>query len=613
MDERKQYLDTKLQEIVNISQKIIKQFVADFCGQEALKKMNIIFDSYKFLIAYDEFSNNNFGAEANYDNNTITVTSNLLTKWKRIVIIASIIHEYAHCFSRLGLNERSYSLIEEGFADVFSEICINYYLFKGNHIPDIRNNKIIYCSVSDYTEPNEMLRGILFILKQNGKDICALKEYFFGDKKEFENICIDVLGDQFIEFYNNIKNLNYKRDISEVQNQLVKVFKIYIGNNDIHLIGYKNNEISINNLYGTESKLLEAACTNLDENKLNDNEKNILINMKTNIELSKKQKSEYLKLLADIMREKYSLDNITSIEDLKNKIIILISDSIEFSSSDNKEKKEKFQILKEIIPEIEKLQKLYSQLRLKNLEDKLFERLILKNLTYNDILIEISNILIDYNSRKKMNLENASFLKKERITELDKMNLIIKSSDNYDKSVSDINHQNTIIDECDKQINDIDHLNSNFKEKRDKLVEEKRKKEKHFFRFFYKRKIKELEREIKLLEEKIEKNNENKNEIIINKNHSLSKINNIMNEFHHLSGVSIRDYIQNVDAINNQFGFEDIDKKIEQEKENIKLEIMDIQKRIQSIEENNNEIENIFGIIQKVDDAISMDSIGRKN
>lgn len=617
MDERKQYLDNKLQRIVNISQEIIKQFVGDVYGQETLNKINNIFNNYKFSIAYDEFSNNNFGAETNYDNNTITVTSNLLTKWKSNIIIASIIHEYAHCFSRINLNDQSRSLIEEGFADVFSEICINYNLFKENSIPDIRNNKNIYHSVSNYTEPNEMLRGILFILKQNGKDIIALKEYLFGDKKEFEKVCIDVLGKQFTDFYNDIKNINYKRDISQVQNQLVEVFKTYISNNNISLKDYKNNEIGINNLYGTESKILETACANLDIQKLNDDEKYVLINMRKNIELSKKQKIEHLKALADTMREKYRLDNITSIEDLKNKIIILISDSIEYSSSDNKDKIEKYETLKEIIPEIEKLQKIYLQLRQKNLEDKLYEKLILKNLTYNNILIETSNILINHNFEEKTNLENIYFLKSERIADLDKKNLIIKSRDTYDRTISDINQHNSIINENDNQINDIDNLNTNFKEKKDKLVEEKRNKEKNFFRFFYKKKINELEKEIKLLEEQIQKNNKNKDEIIMNKNNILSKINNAKNEFQKLSGVSIKEYIQNVDAINNEFGFDDIGKKIEQEQENIKLEIIDIQKRMQFLEENNKEIENIVGITQKVDNQVDdvtiMNSIGRKN
>ena len=76
-------------------------------------------------------------------------------------------------------------------------------------------------------------------------------------------------------------------------------------------------------------------------------------------------------------------------------------------------------------------------------------------------------------------------------------------------------------------------------------------------------------------------------------------------------------YYQNVDAINNEFGFDDIGKKIEQEQENIKLEIIDIQKRMQFLEENNKEIENIVGITQKVDNQVDdvtiMNSIGRKN
>ena len=46
MDERKQYLDNKLQRIVNISQEIIKQFVGDVYGQETLNKINNIFRIY---------------------------------------------------------------------------------------------------------------------------------------------------------------------------------------------------------------------------------------------------------------------------------------------------------------------------------------------------------------------------------------------------------------------------------------------------------------------------------------------------------------------------------------------------------------------------------------
>lgn len=98
--------------------------------------------------------------------------------------------------------------IEEGFADVFSEDCLNYFLsIEPELISDFANNIGMrfdgvreYSSYSMYIGERKFIKTILEAIRQiNGKYHDAEFEYVFGNKDKFMEIVKDALGDECLE------------------------------------------------------------------------------------------------------------------------------------------------------------------------------------------------------------------------------------------------------------------------------------------------------------------------------------------------------------------------------------------------------------------------------
>ena len=105
--------------------------------------------------------------------------------------IGFLIHEYAHLFSgfdysyTMDLPEHS---VEEGMADTFADLVVNYYINKHNDVildeKKIRIDKP-YITYSGYDFENAWPRTMLAGLESRGEDIEAIAEYMLGEKKKF--------------------------------------------------------------------------------------------------------------------------------------------------------------------------------------------------------------------------------------------------------------------------------------------------------------------------------------------------------------------------------------------------------------------------------------------
>lgn len=119
-------------------------------------------------------------------------------------LIGLIIHEIQHMFSDKISDNQSFvtEQVEEGFSDLFSELVINNYREKHNEeykkaFPhsdyQFENSSLYFCE-------NNFLRIVLETIRINsGKDTQAIKEYIFGDKNKFIEICEENLGQEFLQ------------------------------------------------------------------------------------------------------------------------------------------------------------------------------------------------------------------------------------------------------------------------------------------------------------------------------------------------------------------------------------------------------------------------------
>ncbi len=111
-------------------------------------------------------------------------------------LLETLIHEIAHAISELISKGPLNMAIEEGLVNLFAEATIKTYIKEGHRIDYIseeENNKLIsnykeYEPDSYYTE-GQIVKSILYALRKKGKDIDAIREYFFGSKDKFVEIC----------------------------------------------------------------------------------------------------------------------------------------------------------------------------------------------------------------------------------------------------------------------------------------------------------------------------------------------------------------------------------------------------------------------------------------
>ena len=183
------------------AQEIIRYFVKDFFEEDVLRKVEKIFDEYNFEIDYDEPEDDEPIRTCMYNdfnNKTIYLKETYCKKaMDDISIIGNIIHEYAHSFSRFLSKGNVNDVVEEAFADLFSEICINYYKNKGKKITSVSkgiDNNEKYKQRTSYKDHGIFLRSIIYALGDEEKDTEAIGYYLFKSKKSFVDICEEIFG-----------------------------------------------------------------------------------------------------------------------------------------------------------------------------------------------------------------------------------------------------------------------------------------------------------------------------------------------------------------------------------------------------------------------------------
>ena len=208
----------QMSDAIEEAKKIMLLFVEEYFGEDILNKVSSVIDSLK--IGIDRDPKTAKLCSAYYSQEGIFLTENYCkSKMNSIDMIHVIIHEYAHSFSYLLSKNYVNAVVEEAFADIFAEMSINNYIQKGNKINYIsaNDNDMLsknngYYEQTSYISEGEFTRGIMYALKTKDRDMEALREYFFGEKEKFVDICEEILGHRL--------RVILTEDLANVQNQL---------------------------------------------------------------------------------------------------------------------------------------------------------------------------------------------------------------------------------------------------------------------------------------------------------------------------------------------------------------------------------------------------------
>ena len=230
--------EANLKKLNEVAKAMILKFTHDKLGmdEEAVARF---FDNTEFFPDY-EMDSETMG-EYNLINGKIGINSSIIQEISNdlsyrqfeelLNTIGTIIHEEGHKFSWEWSKARINKQIEEGFADLFADECIGYFLeeyseelakfgFDIKYINRIKNyfeagfpiHKSSYDGEADFT------RSSLVVIKQKKGEIYTTEyEYIFGDKEKFIDIAVDAMGDGYRkileeqrEDFNLGKKYNYK-------------------------------------------------------------------------------------------------------------------------------------------------------------------------------------------------------------------------------------------------------------------------------------------------------------------------------------------------------------------------------------------------------------------
>lgn len=262
-NEKEEQLKEELKEVLDISKKMIKKFIGEVFGKEKLDKVNTIFEELTFGIDDNEKNGIN-GIMGYWDikEGIFLSKCHLENDKNKIEVIATLIHEIQHALSYMMAEEEKGFIIDEAFAELFSEMVINYWIQQGEEISYISKKEYKMLKEngyigSSYIEEVEFLRSILYPLQEKGKDLEAIEGHILGNSEDsFYDICATVLGKEICNVLKelegdgipDVKGINAKN--------LIEILDNYFDSKiDDEYAKYKK-EIKGKNLYSTGSKIL---------------------------------------------------------------------------------------------------------------------------------------------------------------------------------------------------------------------------------------------------------------------------------------------------------------------------------------------------------------------
>ncbi len=280
----------KLQKLVDGSKEMVREYVKGTYGDDALEKVNEILKNTEFHIVKEAPDGKCVAYYHLAEGNIYMVQNTIENTDENIDVVAAMLHEIGHAISaNKAITEKDVVYpVEEPFADLFSEMCINYYIQNDKKIPYIseEENKRLKGKKqnidSGYTKESQILRTILYKLNIKNKDLDAIKSFTFGDKQEFWDEYKNLIGEEcFEEIFNEMNEMhpivqgiyNYKKDLDNIEEKIIECIteQTLKGIN----VGDNNEEDSLYFASDNNGVLMKIACDVLIKKELMKKEKEL--------------------------------------------------------------------------------------------------------------------------------------------------------------------------------------------------------------------------------------------------------------------------------------------------------------------------------------------------
>lgn len=386
-------LERKSQLLSKLAKDMIYSFINEYISPEEAKKAQELLDQIPIeLLTEMPKETNEFGKKDNicayatrdgivYLTKGSVSSCNSKDPYSMNAFLSTLIHEYCHALRRKQ-NKEIKGYFEEGFADFFAEICTNYMKLKTNQ----GNTLFEMNSVRYYTRASRQLKSIMFCLKEQGKEMEAIDEFLLGDDNKFLEICTDVFGREFVDYFNQVKsmdlNVNYSQEV------LVNMFSKLVEEKKVDLNNLPKDltQLSKDSLYFVSNYLLVKSKEKNEQLSKDDNEE---------IDEIEEYESEYDNDRDNRIRRhienKYSLEGKNE-EEIYETILYLASDYIQKKGLTDEENIIFIKELKDQIPFVEDFAELYRELRVERKDKEILDNLELEDISYEKIYSKMQSM-----------------------------------------------------------------------------------------------------------------------------------------------------------------------------------------------------------------------------
>lgn len=314
--------------------------------------------------------------------------TNLTLEYEKDELVATIIHEYAHKIR--SLNNNYGHNFEEGFANIFAELCINNAKLKNNKKQEpFSSLQTSY----DYRKYESEVRALLYILKQHHLDKQMIMEYITGEDLKFKNICEQILGAEFASYFAMVSSRNNENS----ESLLISLIAEYIKKYGLDIKSYWNGKEGLeNNLYVKGSSILAKAVVAAGIGALAPEQQEYYKYFAYSAtETTKEEQVDAESYIANIRTtiiNKYSLKGKNQAE-IYDTILDLCSDYNLYQSQDNKDAQAFIKEMRNMFPQIEDFKQKFIMLRRLGKDIKVFENIDLNNPTYEEIYYNINSLV----------------------------------------------------------------------------------------------------------------------------------------------------------------------------------------------------------------------------
>ncbi len=400
-------IEEKLSACTKLAQLYIRLLLKEYMNTEQLQDVEDLFlrfsvvpeTNYKEISEFGKVTINGgyaFPDKITISERDIEVTSisneNELNK-----LVGTIIHEYAHRIR--AINNKYGEMFEEAFASIFAEMCINNAMLK------LSENKEVFGMLDSvkYQKYESQVRGILYILKQKGLDKELIVEYIAGNQEIFKQTCIQVFGDRFNDYFDNVTS----RDNNGSEEMIINIIAQYIKQNGLNISNYWDKDIdqlSPNNLYFSGSPTLCRGIVNAGKESFKPEEQEFYSRCEYSVKVADDEvkfvEQEKNDRIRNVIETRYSLTGKSS-EEIHDIVIDLCSDYIQHQNRTDEESKKFMDEMLKWMPTIEEFISKFKKLRAIGLDKNIFDNLDLKSITYNDIMLKIDNTINTIENEKK--------------------------------------------------------------------------------------------------------------------------------------------------------------------------------------------------------------------